>query len=235
MAQVLALQSLSVRDYAMKAIPTDGELRQLLLRQLPAEAMEDIEDRLVLDDSIAERLQHQQYDLLDDYARGRLAQDERRAVEKYLLRTPAERDRIYVVEGLMRAAQQRKGSGSNVLRGLRASVFRPANRPVFAAALTVGLAIVIVLAVRVMYPSTPRGGEVQPATQSGAVGFPAAPLSPSTPANALYQLTLLADATRSGGVVELSLPRGVAGEPPRFSWRLVGVSHAAMARPGICE
>jgi hypothetical protein len=28
---------------------------------------------------------------------------------------------------------------------------------------------------------------------------------------------------------------GDSTEPPRFSWRLVGVSHAAMARPGICE
>jgi putative DNA primase/helicase len=39
-----------------------------------------------------------------------------------------------------------------------------------------------------------------------------------------------------GNALSRALTEAAKGcEPPRFSWRLVGVSHAAMARPGICE
>jgi len=208
MAQVLVLQIFSVRVYIVNSPPTDKELRQLLLRQLPAQAAEAIEDRLVLEDSVAERLQHLQYALLDDYARGRLSQDERLGVEKYLLRTQSERDRAYLAQGLMRAAQQRRISGSKLPGIYRVLSFRPARRGVIA--LVASLLVVAALAVYFAPVSLlPRA--VQTDERLAVAAAPATPLSPSTPASALYQLTLLADATRGSSVAELSLPAGVLG------------------------
>ena len=83
--------------------PVPGEeLRQLLLRQLPEVRAQEIQDRLILEDGLAERLEDEEIDLLDDYARHRLSSADRLAVRQYLLRTPADRQRASIAQALAR-------------------------------------------------------------------------------------------------------------------------------------
>jgi hypothetical protein len=77
----------------MNEIP-GATLRELLLRKLPAAEAEQLENRLLEDGEMADRLELEETDLLDDYARGLLSQQDRALVEKYLLATPTSGQRL---------------------------------------------------------------------------------------------------------------------------------------------
>lgn len=71
--------------------PGTEELRDLILHRLPESRARELEDRLMLVEDCAERLQDATYDLLDDYARGRLTAADRAAIERYVLASPENR------------------------------------------------------------------------------------------------------------------------------------------------
>lgn len=74
------------RDEVMDARET-GDLRRLLLHRLaPAEAQR-LEERLMLEEELGQRLRDAENDLLDDYARGTLSAEDRGDVERWLLTT----------------------------------------------------------------------------------------------------------------------------------------------------
>lgn len=82
--------------------PDMPSLRLLLLHRLPDAEAQQLEERLMLEEQLAGLLREAEHDLLDDYASGRLFPEERLAVEKYLLATPADRQRLKVARALAR-------------------------------------------------------------------------------------------------------------------------------------
>jgi len=65
--------------------------------------METLSGRILLEEGFAERLEEAEIDLLDDYARQRLNREERVAVERYLLITPSNRERVLTARAFRRA------------------------------------------------------------------------------------------------------------------------------------
>jgi hypothetical protein len=65
--------------------------------------MESLSGRILLEEGFAERLQEAEIDVLDDYAHERLTQEERAAVERYLLTSPLNRERVLTARALGRA------------------------------------------------------------------------------------------------------------------------------------
>lgn len=85
-------------------------LRRWLLRQLPPAQTEALEVRLFDDDatqdgSFAAALREAEHDLVDDYAGGRLGEEERTAFERHLLQTAGDRWRLAFARALARKAK----------------------------------------------------------------------------------------------------------------------------------
>jgi hypothetical protein len=66
-------------------LDSQHDLRRLALRRYHAAELTVLEERLMLEDGYAERLREAEYDLIDDYAAGRLDAGERADVEHHLL------------------------------------------------------------------------------------------------------------------------------------------------------
>jgi hypothetical protein len=64
---------------------SDAQLREFLLRRIPAQGVERLEEAIVVTDGVAERLRDEEFDLIDDYAAGRLNAVDRADVERHLL------------------------------------------------------------------------------------------------------------------------------------------------------
>jgi len=123
--------------------PTDETLRSWLLRRLPAQEAEPLEQRLLQDDAFGERLREAETDLLDDLARGRLGDDERAQAAEYVAATPQARARLRFAAALARVRGQsppmrfadgdrhaaRRGPADRCVRWL------PRGRPAIAAGL----------------------------------------------------------------------------------------------------
>jgi hypothetical protein len=65
--------------------PSDAQLREFLLRRMPAQDAAQLEEAIIVTDWVAERLRDEEFDLIDDYAGGRLIAEDRADVERYLL------------------------------------------------------------------------------------------------------------------------------------------------------
>lgn len=129
----------------------DGVLRAWLLhRPLDPLTTVALEQRVLEDDTLGARLQAIETDLIDDHARGALDDDDRRAVQRWLLATPADRTRWRTALALARAIratphQATSGPAHATPRPLRE---REARRPhraafAFAAAACVLLAVLV--------------------------------------------------------------------------------------------
>ena len=163
--------------------PPDALLRDLLLQRLPSQQAAALEQRLVVEAGVAERVRQVEYDLLDDYARGRLAADQRRAVEQRLLRTAADRQRLAVARGLAALPKPRIGL--------------PARQRRWSGAALGGIAATLLLAV-LLWPH-----------QSGVPVPGEAPVT-SARTGAVYTVSLLAQLSRGNGAQPLSVPVGTA-------------------------
>lgn len=86
---------------------SDNEIRDWLLHRLAPARVELFEQQLLLDDDMAPRLADAETDLLDDLARGRLDADEREAVSRHLLATPADRERLRIAHALAHVGRAR--------------------------------------------------------------------------------------------------------------------------------
>jgi hypothetical protein len=164
----------------------DPALRALLLHRLAAPEAAALEERILLEDGFAERVELERIDLLDDYAANRLDAVDREAMERWLLRTPEDRHRV----ALARAMFDRAGS-----RRSRRWIL-PAG-----AALAACLALVLVLPLlQTRAPiATPQPAAPQPD------GPTAAPAPPALPA---YAITLLADVERGAAARRIDIPAG---------------------------
>jgi CHAT domain-containing protein len=78
----------------------DKLLRTYLLGTLPQERAEQLEERLLKDDEIGERLSLIEDELIEDYARNALDAGDRQQFEKYFLSNPKRRRKLMLVRGL---------------------------------------------------------------------------------------------------------------------------------------
>jgi hypothetical protein len=85
------------------SIPDSHALRALLLHRLSEAEARAMEERLMQEDGLLEALRDAEHDLLDDYARGRLNDEERASVERHLLATPEARQQLELARALARA------------------------------------------------------------------------------------------------------------------------------------
>jgi hypothetical protein len=85
----------------MKSNPTDDELlRSYLLGQLPEEAADRLERRLLAEDDLFELSEAVEADLLAGYAQGGLAPAERERVQRRLASSPQGRERLALARSL---------------------------------------------------------------------------------------------------------------------------------------
>jgi hypothetical protein len=70
--------------------------------------MESLSGRILLEEGFAELLQEAEIDLLDDYAHERLTLEERAAVERYLLISPVNRERVLTARALMHSVMGKR-------------------------------------------------------------------------------------------------------------------------------
>jgi hypothetical protein len=167
----------------------DPALRALLLHRLEATAAAALEDRIVLDDDFAERLELERIDLLDDYAADRLDAIDREAVERHLLVTPADRHRVALARMLINRAQPRRSRRWLLPAG---------------AALAACLALVVVLPqLRSPAPLHLPDTTVAPESSEPRAAAPAA-----SSAGPVYTVTLLAEAERGAASQRIDIPAG---------------------------
>ncbi|MGA9343382.1 MAG: hypothetical protein WBV61_13740 [Rhodanobacteraceae bacterium] len=100
------------------AAPPESELRNWLLHRLSETGAQAFEQRVLIEDEFASRVEEAEYDLVDDYANDRLDDSDRSAVENYLLATAASRERLWSA----RALAQLRAAGQKSLPDLTQSV-----------------------------------------------------------------------------------------------------------------
>ena len=182
---------------------SDDQLRQFLLRRLPEDQVREIEDAIILEDGIAERLRSEELDLLADYAAQRLAASECAAVERYLLMSSDARHSLRVAQLLARESSAPASTPQIPNR-------RPAWRFVASRrAAVAGLTSIVVLAV-VFLPHW-RTQQSMPAASSPAPPHSAIPddesaASSAAPDSALPVLGLLLDVDRGSRSAALNWP-----------------------------
>ncbi len=126
----------------------------LLHRPVDERIAATLEERVLEDDAFGARLRAIETDLIDDHARGLLDDDDRRAVRRWLLATPADRTRLRAAVALA-AAVRAAAPHSHGVRARRALV-------AFASAATV---VIAVLAFR-------HAGTGRPASDAPAADLP---------------------------------------------------------------
>ncbi|MEJ0035665.1 MAG: hypothetical protein WDO68_06260 [Gammaproteobacteria bacterium] len=184
--------------------PTPEQLRSLLLHRLPEDEAQRLEEQLMQDADVADLLQHERTDLVDDYALGRLGADERAAFERHLLVDPVIRQRVKVARALHDIASRRAdeprldGRVQASSKSAAAGKVAPWNRwPVRAAAVFVVCAVAVAVSMRVNKeadvapPATAEQPLPQPAVDALDTG-------PSDVTGTRASIVLLADLQRGG-------------------------------------
>lgn len=193
---------------------TDPQLRAFLLRRLPAAESARLEDSIVTEDGVAERLRDEEFDLLDDYAAGVMSAEDRGAVERHLLNTAESLHSLKVARALRRqgaaAGSAESAPADRPTTGRRAggqaagwSRFRRQRAAGAAALLAAGIASLALIPVWHQGPDGrgPRTGTLVLPGSTAAV----APRPGDAPADSLPVITLVADVVR-----------GVPRPPPRI-------------------
>jgi hypothetical protein len=110
------------------SIPDSHALRAFLLHRLSEAEARALEERLMQEDGFLEALQDAEHDLLDDYAHGRLHDEERVSVERHLLATPEARQRLQLTRALARGRGTSYSSQAVPPADKRAKSATPAHR-----------------------------------------------------------------------------------------------------------
>jgi hypothetical protein len=177
---------------------TDTQLREFLLRRMPAENAARLEEAIIVEDGVAERLRAEEFDLIDDYAAGRLSAEDRASVEHHLLTATENVHSLRIARLLARESASREApsepsaSPSQVVRVPRRHAM--GRRAWAGALLAAGLAGVVMIPQWTGTRHQPiatlptAASADRPAPQSAQ-----SPLEATTP---LPILTLLADADR---------------------------------------
>lgn len=95
--------------------PSGADIRRYLLGQLSDPEREQLEQRLFEDAAFDAAVQDAELDLLDDYARGRLSESEKKHVEE-LLATPDQQLKLRVAQAMAAWPVRRREPGSWPLR-----------------------------------------------------------------------------------------------------------------------
>jgi len=80
-------------------------LRDLLLHKLPSAQTDELEDRILQDGELADQIEAETADLLDDYARRLLRPEDAKLVEQHLLTTPDALQRLSFAKALAEAGR----------------------------------------------------------------------------------------------------------------------------------
>ncbi|MFC4820920.1 hypothetical protein [Dokdonella ginsengisoli] len=186
--------------------PGDETLRAWLLHRLPDEASAALEERLLLDEAFGVRLRAVETDLFDDYARGLLDPAQRAAVERWLLATPADRERLRAERALSAAASARPASPTAA----------PARRMRRRRTAWLGFASAAALLLALCLPLR-QSGVQRPAAPSIA---------------AVQTITLLADLSRSAGdATGIAVRLPAANAAVRLQAETASVEPASPATP----
>lgn len=89
---------------------SDSDLRAWLLRGVEPARQATLEERLFVDDDFLARVRAAEFDLFDDYARGRLSADDRAAFQARWLVRPDDRRSARVAGALRRLRDERRAS-----------------------------------------------------------------------------------------------------------------------------
>jgi hypothetical protein len=119
---------------------SDSLARRYLLGELAADERQSLEERLFTDDDWFAELQDAENDLLDSYAAGKLSGADREHVERLLLGSASQRQRVALVRPLLNTLQSRAPRSA---LPARAPILRPWHRfavSALAASLVVSLA-----------------------------------------------------------------------------------------------
>ena len=176
-----------------------------MLRRLPEAESRGVEEAILLEDDVAERLRAEELDLLSDYATQRLSTSERVDVEQYLLTTGEARHSLRVAGLLAREGRPESIRPTPAGRsGWRH--FSPPRRAALAAVMSVALlAVVLWPRWRAEAPIASLPSSV--ASQSPADAAVASPAPASAaPAVALPTVTLLMDVNRGANSPPLAWP-----------------------------
>jgi hypothetical protein len=194
-------------EHPPMSTPTPEQLRSLLLHRLPEDEAQRLEEQLMQDAEVADLLRHEETDLVDDYAAGRLAAGDRQAFEQHLLADPGIRQRVKVARALQDIAAKRAAEvgPDGRLHGSRGGAVsaakpRPWNRwPVRAAAVFVLCVFAVGLLMRgnrqAEIPAPPSQGPAPAiAAQTPDAALDTGPTDVPPPS-----IVLLADVQRGGG------------------------------------
>jgi hypothetical protein len=178
-------------------IPTDIELRAFLLGRMSAEDAARLEEAIILEDGVAERLRAEEFDLIDDYAAGRLMAADRADVERHLLTSVENVHSLRVARLMMAREDGVRDAAPPAQSATQAEVLRPRRRTARLAAMgalmAAGLAAVVLIP---YWDRTPRRPVGVPAPADSAIRAPGPARSPTEATDSLPILTLLADVSR---------------------------------------
>jgi hypothetical protein len=179
---------------------TNEQLRRLLLRQLAPVEIERLEQAMLLEDGVAERLREEEFDLVDDYVHGRLSTTDGSDFDRNFLITP---ERFVTLRVARAMAAQRHLNPAGSSTGKRAKYWRPSRFQAFATA--AGLAAVALLGYWDVGLRRPVPSAADVSTR--ALPAPPAPVA-AQPPETLTTVTLLADTNRGGAKAVLHLGSG---------------------------
>jgi|GEM_PF-2890844 hypothetical protein len=199
-------------------IPTDIQFREFLLRRMTPQDAARFEEAIILEEGVAEHLREEEFDLLDDYAAGRLGGEDRADVERYLLTSVESTHSLRMSRLLAREAGSRETPRLGEAPPGRAvdteSVVKTARRrrwtrryAAAGALLAAGIAAVAVFPYRERPPlgpldAPPRAAGSADSANSGDADYSArrsAVPGPAAQEPAAPILTLLAEASRGAG------------------------------------
>jgi hypothetical protein len=180
----------------------EGTLRNLLLHRLSAEQSERLEERLLLEEQLADQLEVEETDLLDDFARGRLSAEDAARVKRYLLAS---------------ADASRRVAFARALSRIRDAEFPQVAKWGFSSRLRIpavalgAAACLLVIAVTVLHLWQKQNADRAGAGASTAAAPPAiSPRSSSQETQALpFAIVLLADKERGGQPPGFAIPSDI--------------------------
>jgi CHAT domain-containing protein/tetratricopeptide (TPR) repeat protein len=127
----------------MKLTNAQSDIRRYLLGTLPEGEMPPIEERILTDDSFLEELHVSEDELIDDYLRGALAEDESERFRDHFLSTPERHEKLRFAGAL------RKYASAHAAAATPASPKRSWLRSLSASPLVPALSLLVVLALGV--------------------------------------------------------------------------------------
>ncbi len=180
----------------------EGTLRNLLLHRLSAEQSERLEERLLLEEQLADQLEAEETDLLDDFTRGRLSAEDAARVERYLLASADASRRVAFARALSRMRDPELPQVAKRTFSSRLLIPEVA----FGAA-----ACLLVIGLTVLHLWQKQNADRARAGASTAVAAPAiSPQSSSQNKRTLpFAIVLLADKERGGQLPRFAIPSDI--------------------------